>query len=590
MKVIHDTQAGYPVTINVIETWDDVREFDQWCSDVNHRFGFDTETTGLGIYGDDFEIRLAQFGTTDTSWIIPLDNGEFKGAVHEALLRAEELVIQNASYDLQVVNVTLDIPMEELWPKVVDTRILAHLIDPRGREEGGAGQSLEDLVRLYISEDLAANIKGLMKALATEMKTTQAHVWSKVDIDNPDYLLYAGYDPILCWRLREILEPKVPAQSKHLVAYEHSIARVCSLMERKGFLLDVDYSEKLSAHLLEEEEKYGTIAKEYGVEKVNSTEQVADALEQMGVRITQRTPTGRRKVDSALLDSLVADGNVLARAVVEAKKASKWRKTWVDKFLDNRDWQDYCHANINPLRARTARMSITGIPAQTLPAGDALIRNCFLADPGHLIASVDYQAQELRVLAALSGDETMQKAFADSADLHQITADASGVERSVGKTVNFAYVYGSGPKNIAATCGITVPKAKEVIAGFERSYPKVKQLSQRLQREAKANGGIWSATGRWMPVDESRAYSSLNYLIQSTSRDVTAAALLRLDAEGFTPYLRLPIHDEILASLPEEHAEYGAQRIAEIMSQELKGVHIGADPEVGGRAWGSLYE
>ena len=216
-------------------------------------------------------------------------------------------------------------------------------------------------------------------------------------------------------------------------------------------------------------------------------------------------------------------------------------------------------------------MSITGIPAQTLPSGDWEIRRCFIPEDGNVIVSCDYQAQELRVLAALSGDKNMQRAFAEGADLHQITADASGVDRKVGKTVNFAYVYGSGAGNIASTCDISVAKAREVISGFERTYPGVKRLSDSLQAQAKQRGYIVTPTGRVLPVDKDRPYAALNYMIQSTSRDITASALLRLDEDGFGPYLRLPIHDEVVAEVPEEFASYGAKEIAQVMQCEFRG-------------------
>ena len=123
----------------------------------------------------------------------------------------------------------------------------------------------------------------------------------------------------------------------------------------------------------------------------------------------------------------------------------------------------------------------------------------------------------------------------------------------------------------------------------------MQKLSKRLQREAIRNGYITTPFidglgGRRLPVDPSRAYSALNYLIQSSSRDVTCRALLRLHDAGFTPYLRLPIHDEILASVPAEKAEWGAARIGELMTEQMGDVTIGTDPEVGGRSWGSLYK
>jgi DNA polymerase-1 len=363
-------------------------------------------------------------------------------------------------------------------------------------------------------------------------------------------------------------------------------------------LLDVDYSRELSSELKYQESINNEIALKYGCDNVNSTDAVADVLETFGVTIKGRTPSGKRQVNDDLLVDLAewvgdADEPVaaaeFARAVIEAKKAGKWRKTWVENFLSQADTGNRCHASINPLQARTARMSITGIPAQTLPAGDSTVRRCFLADPGHLIASVDYQSQELCVLAALSGDRTMIQAFKQNADLHQITADAAGVSRKVGKATNFTTVYGGGPAKVAETAGISFPEAKRAVDAFAETYPGVAVLSQKLQREAAGNGYITTPSGRRLPVDPTRAYSSLNYLVQSTARDVTGRALLRLHDAGFTPYVRLVIHDELLASVPEAMAVWGAEEIGKIMTEQMDGVTISTDPEVGQRSWGSLY-
>jgi DNA polymerase-1 len=582
--------GGQPVVIRAVETEEDLEEFRAFIRANIAGVGVDSETTGLDIYSGGFRCRLVQFGTASLAYVIPVERGgPFAEDVRLALKGLQSLTLHNAAYDLQVFDRALGVPMELLWPKVRDTRVLAHLIDPRGQDEGGIGHGLEGLTRFYIDPLVADGVKTLMTDLAKTHKTTKSEIWKTVDYDDPHYQLYSGMDPILAVRLAQKLRPLVPKESTHLIRYEHRVAAVCSYMERTGFLLDMEYTKQLSEELVDAELAYEWKAKSFGCENVNSTEQVADILEARGVRIKERTPSGRRKVDKVLLGSLVEAGDEFAEAVMEAKKARKWRMTWVEGFLVGADPTGRCHASINPLRARTARMSITGIPAQTLPAGDSTIRRCFLADDGQVMASVDYQAQELRVLAALSGDRTMQGAFRTGADLHQITADASGVSRKVGKTVNFAYVYGSGPKNIANQCGIDVDTAKKVIAGFEQAYPRVKQLSQSLQQQARRDGFVMTPSGRRLPVDPERAYSALNYLIQSSSRDITAGGLLRLHDQGFTPYLRLPIHDEILCSLPERKAQWGAERIGEIMATNFKGVHIGTDAEVGGRSWGSLY-
>lgn len=591
MKEYRHGVAGDLVTIRVAETDDDLAGFRDFIRTHGNFLGVDTETTGLNIYQDDFRCRMVQFGTPLEAWVLPVEiSQQMHNHARMALMGIEGFVIHNAAFDLQVIEKAFDIPMESMWPKAWDTKILAHLVDPRGLKEGGTGHKLEELTKAYIDPEVAEQVKGLMAKIAKEYKTTKEKIWPIVEWTHPGYQLYAGMDPILAARLMQKLLKLMPAVSEPLIAYEVKLAEICSYIERQGFLLDVDYSEALSAEMLRKRDLFSHKADLlYGLENVNSTDQCADALERMGVKIKGRTPSGKRQVNGDLLDQLALDGNPLAECITEAKKWGKWEKTWVRKFLDSRDSQDRCHAGINPLQARTSRMSITGIPAQTLPAGDPLVRRCFLADEGQLIASIDYQAQELRVLAALSGDRTMIQAFAEDLDLHQMTADASGVDRKVGKMANFLTVYGGGAGTLKDQAKIDFPTAKRVVDGFAKTYPGVARLSSRLQSEAGQHGYIITPTGRRLPVDPQRAYSSLNYLVQSTSREVTCRALIRLHENGFTPYLRLPIHDEIVASLPAEHAEWGARRIGEIMAEEMGPVMIGTDPEVFGRSWGHGY-
>ncbi|WP_078344674.1 DNA polymerase [Mycobacteroides chelonae] len=598
MIELRNEVAGEPVTIYVVENEDDLEGFRDFIRGNLRCLGLDSETTGLDIYSDDFRCRLVQFGNPNESWVVPVERGpRFEQDVRLALRGVSRFILHNASYDLQVFDRTLGVPMEELWPKVTDTRILAHLVDPRGKEEGGFGHSLEDTVRHYVDADVADNVKTLMTDLAKAHKTTKDKIWKTVPFEDPHYQLYSGMDPVLACRLWRKLESRVPNASKPLVPYEHKLAEVCAIMERTGFLLDVEYTEQLSSKLKEREQLGVWLAAELGCANVNSTDQVADVLEARGIKIKGRTPSGKRQVDKKLLGDLVAKGDEFAKLVVETKKARKWRTTWVDGFLKNMDSQNRCHASINALRARTARMSITGIPAQTLPSGDWMIRRCFLADEGHLIASVDYQAQELRVLAALSGDRTMIEAFKNGEDLHLVTARAAfgdhiqkdDPERKYAKTVNFGRVYGGGANTVAEQTGLSKDQAQVVVDGFDKAYPMVSKLSRKLAMQAAQTGYIITPVGRRLPVDPSRSYSALNYLIQSSSRDVTGRALIRLHEAGFTPYLRLPIHDEILASVPEARAQWGAEEIGRLMAEEMGPVTIGTDPEVGGRSWGSLY-
>ncbi|AEJ91989.1 DNA polymerase I [Mycobacterium phage BPBiebs31] len=579
------------VLVNVVEHEDDLDGFESFIRSNLRILGLDTETTDLGIYKPDFGIRLIQFGNPWESWVLPVERGgAFVGAAVTALQKVQRFVIHNAAFDLQVIERTLGVPMEQMWPKVEDTKIYSHLVDPRAYKEGGTGHKLEELTKFYIDPVTAEEVKASMARLAKKHKTTKDKIWALVDLDDPDYELYAGMDTILVSRLLGKVAPLVPESSHKLIPYEHKLAEVMSYVERTGFLLDVDYSEKLSADMLRKSEHYTAVARyAYGVDSVNSTEKLADGLERTGVKIKGRTATGKRQVNAELLEALAEEGNALAKAAIEAKKWGSWEKTWVRNFIERRDANDRVHPGINPLQARTGRMSTSNPSAQNLPSGDWMVRRCFLADPGQIIASVDYRAQELRVLAALSGDQTMLRAFEEESDLHQVTADAAGVDRKIGKMANFLVCYGGGAGKLATNAGITFPEAKKVLEVFATTYPGVDTLNKRMQQEAGSAGFITTPTGRRLPVDPDRAYSALNYLIQSSSRDVTGAAVLRLHEAGFTPNMRLVVHDEVLLSLPEADAEAAVKEVGQIMEQRIGPVLVNTDPEVTGKSWGSGY-
>lgn len=602
MRIANYRVAGENVKIYRVETEEDLEPFREFVRRNLKVLACDSEATGLKIFSRDFRLRLVQFGTPYEAWVIPVEyGGAFVEVVIRTLRAVEKLIFQNGMYDLQVFDKCLGVRLEELWPKVMDTKLYAMLIDPRAPEKGGIGTSLEDLTRFYIDAEVADTVKGSMSVLAKKYKTTKTKIWEKVDINDPWYNLYAGMDGILAARLASKLPRLVPTSARSLVSFEHEVAEVCSYYERTGFLLDEEYSLALASRLHDTEDYNRELALTFGCENVGSTEQVADVLLSLGVKLKDRTPTGKLKVDKKVIEGIQKRGDdrqiQFITAVSDAKKARKWRTTWVEGFLNNMDEHGRCHASINTLQARTGRMSITGIPAQTLPSGDWIIRRCFIADPGETIVSVDYQAQELRVLAALSGDITMINAFKQGLDLHLLTAQAAwgshitkdSVERKYAKTVNFGRVYGGGARTVSEQTGLSFMQAKKVVEAFDRRYPGVKTYSDILMRLADSQGYVVTPTGRVLPVDEGRGYSALNYVIQSSSRDVTCRGLLRLHKAGFTPYMRLPIHDEIVGSLPVGVADLGAKRMAKLMSEDMGEVFIDTDADVYGMSWGHGY-
>jgi DNA polymerase I len=601
MQVITYKIKSQTVRINVAETTWDLDKFIDFVV-ANPVMGFDTETTGLNWWDIDrgFRLRLAQFGNAVESWVLPVEtNPEFGEAVRWALRKASRLIAHNGTFDQHVAEACLGVTLEELAPKMLDTKIVSHLVDPRQVKEAGPGLKLEELTAYYIDRTLADEVKGSMTQIAKRYKVKKADIWPIVRTFDPDYLLYAGMDPILAFRLFRIVFPKIPARSrtKGLVGWEHRLAHITAKMERNGYIVDAEYVKARIAELKVEEEKWVKVASQW-VENVNSDKQLIEAFQSFGVKLTKKTPKGNLSMDAEVLDSI---DHPLAEAVKRATKAAKWRKTWFEAALNGMDSQGRVHASVNSLQARTARMSITGaIPAQTFPAGDGYVRSSFLAEEGHVSVSIDFGNMELRVMAAASKDPVMMKAFFADEDLHNITAIAAfgpmkpgqkkHDKRSAGKGTNFAIGFGGTWRAVTEGFGVPEEDAKKAVDAFWNTYLGVGKLADKLKDEARRTGYIFTATGRRLPVDRRRLYSALNYYIQSTARDITARAIINLDRAGFTPWMRLPVHDELIFSFPTERAKELTEKAARIMEFTFKGLLIPAEGEIGERSWGSILD
>ncbi|MGW3727296.1 DNA polymerase, partial [Streptomyces sp. NPDC000851] len=394
---------------------------------------------------------------------------------------------------------------------------------------------------------------------------------------------------------------------KRLAVYEHLVARICAQMVRTGLVLDVPYAEGLQSDLDYDARQFADIAARYGVTSVNSGRQVADALLAMGETLTEKTASGAWKVDKAVLMALAdldrdwkpigsRTGNPLADAVLRSKRAGKWRSAYADNFLSNVDANGRIHPNVQSMQARTFRMSVTNPAVQTLPSSDKMIRRALLADEGHVIISTDFQAVELRVLAALADVKRMKAAIAAGEDLHSFTARLvfgegfTSKDRKVSKGIAFGKVYGGGAATVSRQTGAPISQVQSAMATYDRVYPEIGRAAKDWRIEAFNNRMVAvSITGHRLPLDRDRTYAVTNYLVQSTARDCLGQALIHMDERGLVPFLRLPIHDEVLASAPKEDAEDVARAISECMTFDLKGVPIAADPEIGKRSWGSLY-
>lgn len=608
LQTYEHTIVGHTTTIYFPEDQRDILSFRIWMSSAPQVVGLDTETTDLNVYSKGWACRLVQFGDADTAWVLRADL--FARDIINALRKpGTYFVVHNAAFDMQVLDKAFGVTIEELTPKVFDTRIFAHLLDPRRKHEGGTGHGLKELAEIFIdpaSPDTQAELHAIFRR---EYNATKVTGWALIDIDHPVYVRYAGLDPIFAVLLFKALFPLIKDVGlNNLSTFEHHLQGLLAIMQRKGIRLDIPYVERLRERLQEEYEQHKAVAAKYGVENINSTAQVAEALAAMGETLTETTDSGLVKVDKAVLLPLAdmdlqweaigaRNANPLAVAVLHAKRAEKWGETYAKQFLDLRDEGDRLHPMIGGLQARTARMSVSSPPLQQLPSSDWVIRRAFIADPGHLFAASDFQAVEMRVLAALSQDETMKQAIASGEDLHAFTAsrvfgpDFTPQHRKISKGIGFGKVYGGGADTICRQTGAPKDEVKSAMAAYDQTFPGIKRYGKELQRKAGfGKREVITPSGRHLPLDRDRLYAATNYVVQSTARDMLAQAIVNVFDAGMGDYLLLPVHDELIVQVPDYEAEEAIATIGRLMEQTFHGVHIAADPEVYGASWGSGYK
>lgn len=625
MRVYKYSVAGDPVVIKVPETREDLDEFKEWCLAANARgpIALDTETTGLDIYAPHYRLRTVQFGDRRTAWVIHWElGGWFQYYARRALDFIRLFQIHNAPFDWAVLDRHasgdgFSASIETMAPKTIDTRLKAGLVDPRQPQEGGRGTALKPLSAWYIDPS-APDTQGDLTSEFRSLGLTKATGWAGIPLDNETYNLYAGLDVILTARLDTALDAELDMLGvrPRLIQYEHEIARICALMQRRGMVLDIPYTKGLDAQLAEEALRYEAQALRYGVENVNAPAQVRAALLGMGERLTETTASGLAKVDKSVLCALAdlslqgerlnqRKPNPLAEAIIRSKRAGKWRSAYTQTFLDVMDSDGRIHPFINSMQARTSRMSVTRPALQTLPSGDAMIRSCVLAEEDEVWFTCDFQAIEMRVLAALADVKRMKEGFisalsapsdSEKFDIHMFTArqvkgpDATQKDRKIFKGAGFGKVYGGGVRTIARQTGAPESEISHAVQAYDRLFPEIKRASNRWQREAYETGMVHlSVTGRRLPLDRDRMYAVVNYACQSVARDCLGQSLINMEENGLLPYLRLPVHDEVVGSAPKRQSEEIVRAVRESMTFDLFGVPIVAEAEIGGRSWGSLY-
>lgn len=350
------------------------------------------------------------------------------------------------------------------------------------------------------------------------------------------------------------------------------LIKILHRMESNGVKLDVKrlnkFSEQLGAEIAVIESKIHEIAGEKF--NIGSPKQLGVILfEKLGLEALKKTKTGY-STDNDVLEKLK---HPIAQQVIEYRELSKLKSTYVDALPELVDSNNRVHGSFNQALTATGRLSSTAPNLQNIPIKTEkgqVVRQCFIADEGKKLLSLDYSQIELRVLAHISNDKNLIQAFADDLDIHQATAaevfstplkEVTKDQRRIAKAVNFGIAYGQGAFGLAETLGISRSESKEIIEKYFNRFSGIKEYIDSTIEQAHKNKYVETLFGRKRYIDELNSINvmvkkfgeraAINAPIQGTASDLVKLAMIDI-AKNVPLNLILQVHDELIFEGTEE--------------------------------------
>ena len=408
---------------------------------------------------------------------------------------------------------------------------------------------------------------------------------------------YAAEDADLTLRLHRHLHPRLEAEPGLDFIYrriEMPLLPVLARMERTGVLIDTAllkrHSEYLASEMRTLEEKAHAAAGQPF--NLNSPKQLAEIFfGQLGLPVLKKTPKGAPSTDEEVLEKLALDFP-LPRLVLDYRGLAKLKSTYTDKLPQMVDpATGRVHTTYSQAVAVTGRLAslepnLQNIPVRT-PEGRK-IREAFVAPPGFVILSADYSQIELRIMAHLSGDARLLRAFQEDADIHRATAaevlglapaEVTPEQRRMAKAVNFGLIYGMSAYGLAAQLGLDRSAAQNYIDRYFARYPGVARYMEETRARARECGYVETLFGRRLVLPEIKSgnpsrrqaaeRAAINAPMQGTAADLIKLAMIAvqgwLDAEGLQSRLIMQVHDELVLEVAEGELDRVRMRLPELM-------------------------
>ena len=534
---------------------------------------FDTETTGIDA--NDAELVGLSFSVNPgEAWYVPCPADQDR--TKEILSHFEPLfsdkkktwIGQNTKYDLLVLKWYGIEPAGNIF----DTMLAHYVIEPDGK------RSMDILSEKYLGYE-PVHIEELIGKKGARGAGTKTQ-GSMRDVELEKIKEYAGEDADITLQLKQVFEPMLKQKEVEKVfnEVENPLVKVLVDMEFEGIRIDEgflnDYSKELEKDAKTAEE---SVYKQAGVRfNLASPKQLGEVLfDKLKLDPSaKKTKTGQYQTGEDVLLKLAAKGNPIVEDILTFRELTKLKSTYVDalpQLINSKTGR--VHTTYGQAVAVTGRLASNNPNLQNIPVRTDRgkeIRKAFIPrDNKHILVSADYSQIELRIVAAISGDPNMCKAFKDGTDIHTATAarvynvpekEVTKEMRYKAKSVNFGIIYGQGAFGLADNLGISRTEAKEIIDNYKKEFPGIQQYMDNTINFARENGYVETLMGRkrWLRDINSANFTvrgfaernAINSPIQGTAADMIKLAMQKVHAamkkEKMQSKMLLQVHDELV--------------------------------------------
>lgn len=554
----------------------------------------DTETTGNRWY-DDHRPFIATASDYDRDYLYVMGRDSDNDALFAHIHKAQEVVFHNASYDIHMLS-TLGFDREELLGKVIhDTEIEARLTVPDFETPNYKLKTLAELFVDASARDGETAIRECMVSLGLIRSVDQLEIpdgaFYEVWLSYPEIMeKYALADTRSTYDLHYVLQQRFNENTRRCYQLEQATLPVMIRMETRGFPVDHERVSELHTNYVELDATQQAAIKDatWPEFNVNSPSDVRKYVEDRGIELTEKTPTGQIAVNKWALQRAAKEHPEITEFiedVFDARSTSKFISTYIGPMLD----RTTVHPDFRQIGARTGRMSCMSPNMQNIPVRSGPeMRSMFIPRPGRQLVVADYSSIELRLLDYYMNGGPLGDIIAEGDPFlwlgEQVfgTSDQSlwPIGRGPLKNGFYAMTYGAGGPRFAETVGggMTPEEGRVIIKKIKAVLgPKYKSLDETIQFKIRTKGFVTTLAGREQHVPKVKAYVGLNALIQGSAADIMKAALVRAedDLRWMDAYPILTVHDEIVADAPIddgtiERALVAAMRDAEILASNNK--------------------